>query len=105
MIKHVIKVSKRLNTISFTGEYQAVEQSTRISTSRTRSKEPILFTNSKRPDIIFNPVVMCALLRVIRPVGGNPTRQLLLRPETLWSSSGGNEWVKASEEKASLGGQ
>ena len=48
---------------------------------------------------------MCALLRGVCSVGSNPTRQLLLRPEVLWSSSGGNEWAKAFKEKATIGGQ
>jgi len=47
----------------------------------------------------FHCCVMCALLRGVGSVGANPTRHLLLQPEVLWSSSRGNKWVKASEEK------
>ena len=69
------------------------------------AEQPSFASDHKRLDRSFGSVVVYALTRRMSSVGANPTRLLSLRPEALWSSSGGNEWAEVSEEKASLGSQ
>ena len=69
------------------------------------AEQPSLASDDKRLDRSFGGIVVYGLTRRMSSVGANPTRLLSLRPEALWSSSGGNEWAEVSEEKASLGSQ
>ena len=69
------------------------------------TEQPGFAPDHKRFDCSFGGIVVYALTRRMSSVGANPTRLLSLRPEALWSSSGGNEWAEVSEEKASLGSQ
>lgn len=69
------------------------------------AEQPILAPDNEGSDRTLCRIVVYALTRRMSSVGANPTRLLSLRPEALWSSSGGNEWAEVSEEKASLGSQ
>ena len=87
------------------GLHQAVDLSTGASALGRVAEQPRLTTDNERFDRPFGRIVVYALTRRMSSVGANPTRLLSLRPEALWSSSGGNEWAEVSEEKASLGSQ
>ena len=90
-------------------DFGSLDQAIKLSAGRCTfggvAKQPVLSSDHEGPDGAFGSVVVYALTRRMSSVGANPTRLLSLRPEALWSSSGGNEWAEVSEEKASLGSQ
>jgi len=94
-----------LLAVGFGGLDQAVKLGTSRRTFGRFAEQPVLSSDHEGPDGSFGRVVVYALIRRMSSVGANPTRLLSLRPEALWSSSGGNEWAEVSEEKASLGSQ
>ena len=89
--------------------FGSLDQAVKLSTGRRAlgyvAKQPVLSSDHEGADRPFSGVVVYALTRRMSSVGANPTRLLSLRPEALWSSSGGTEWAEVSEEKASLGSQ
>ena len=95
----------RYGEVGLGGFHQAVDLSTGRRALGRVAEHPIFATNNKGFYRSLGPIVMYALTRRMSSVGANPTRLLSLRPEALWSSSGGNEWAEVSEEKASLGSQ
>jgi len=95
----------RLLTVGFGSLDQAVKLSTGRRAFGRVAKQPILSSDHEGADRALCGVIVYALTRRMSSVGANPTRLLSLRPEALWSSSGGNEWAEVSEEKASLGSQ
>ena len=95
----------RLLAIGFGSFDQAVELRAGRGALGRVAEQPVLAPDNERADGVLGAVVVYALTRRMSSVGANPTRLLSLRPEALWSSSGGNEWAEVSEEKASLGSQ
>ena len=104
-LQYVAQPRIGLLAVKFGGLDQAVDLRTGRGTFRRVTEQPCLAPNNKRLYRTLGQVVMYALTRRMSSVGANPTRLLSLRPEALWSSSGGNEWAEVSEEKASLGSQ
>ena len=86
--------------------FSRLDQTVKLSTGRCAfgcvAEQPVLTPDNEGPDRTLGGVVVYALTRRMSSVGANPTRLLSLRPEALWSSSGGNEWAEVSEEKASF---
>lgn len=89
--------------------FSRLDQTVKLSAGRRAfgrvAEQPVLAPDHEGPDRTLGRIVVYALTRRMSSVGANPTRLLSLRPEALWSSSGGNEWAEVSEEKASLGSQ
>lgn len=91
--------------VDLCGLDQAVDLGTGGRTLGRITEQPRLAPYNKRFYCALGSIVVYALTRRMSSVGANPTRLVSLRPEALWSSSGGNEWAEVSEEKASLGSQ
>ena len=104
-LQYVAQPRVGLLAVDLGGLDQAVDLRAGSGTVYGVAEQPILAPDNEGPDGPLGRIVVYALTRRMSSVGANPTRLLSLRPEALWSSSGGNEWAEVSEEKASLGSQ